>query len=385
MPRRTDNPSTWSAGQAAAMVGADPARFVAQHVEGPTLLDRELPFVHGIAAYDRAPTCVSRSSPASVLESEPGRSSAAAATTTATSPKRRRTVRRAVGAGVLTLALALVAAGCGAAADPAAVDPAAASTPTPDASATTGTPVAATTTTDPTTGAVTTTDPTTGAVIPATATAGATGATTSTATADEDVPGVNEISGTEAAGGAAIKISKLTPKEFVTAHCAKPIVVVLHQPDSILDQELLSSVKSAIGNASKTAKKDTVLLVYTPADVKKFGDLPAKVGLLSAPGVAVINRGGAIQNFWTGYVDESLIRRVLEIASATKPCKVANEDAGAAAADPSLGAAAQPASSLATAATIASGGTPAATTPAANTGAGDIDSEKGNVALKLLR
>ncbi|MCW2949138.1 MAG: hypothetical protein JWN41_151 [Thermoleophilia bacterium] len=356
MPHPFENRGSWSAAHAAAMVGADPARRVVQHVEGPTLLDRELPFGRGIATLDRAPTCLGRSSPAFALVSEPGRSN------------RRHLLRRGLGATLTTIVLALVATGCGGAADAttATPAPAPAATPTPAVadSGSTGTTVA-----DGTAGAASASTDTT---------------TPGAASSSSDIPGANEIAGSEAAGGAAIKISTLTPQEFVRAHCTKPIVVVLHQPNSILDQALLSSVKAALGSASRTAKHDTVLLVYTPKEIKRFGDLPAKVGLLTAPGVAVINRGGAIQNFWTGYVDSSLLGRVLELAAATKPCKVANEDAGVSAADPTLGAAAT-SSSLAAAATIASGGaaTAATTTPAPGAG-GDIDSEQGNAALKLL-
>lgn len=273
-------------------------------------------------------------------------------------------MRRTVGAGLLTLALALVAAGCGGAAaeDAAAVDPAAGMTPAPTTDAT-GTPVVNAD----------------GTTTPAPATTGATGATGS----GDAEPGTNELSGTEAAGGAAIKISQLTPKDFARAHCSRPIVVVLHQPDSILDQSVLASANSALSHSSASIQKDTLLLTYTPREVKRYGDLLSKVGLLQSPGVAVVNRGGAIQNFYTGYVDASLLRKVIQLAAATKPCKVANEDAGAAAADPSKGAAAKaPVSNLANAATLATGGTVAP----APTGDASVesDAEKDNAALKLL-
>ena len=337
------------------MVGADPARRVAQHVEGPTLLDRELPFGRGIATLDRAPTCLGRSSPAFASASRPGRPSA---------PARR--IRRIAASGALLLALALVAAGCGGA--PAADPSTAAPAPTPDASAT-GTTVAGAT------------DPNTGLPVTTPAAPGAAGATTPATSTQEDVPGANEIAGSEAAGMAAVKISKLTPRDFAKAHCIRPIVIVLHQPGAIMDQELLGEARAAVASVSA---KDVLTLVYTPREIKRSGDLLAKVGLLSSPGVSVINRGGAIQNFWPGYVDAALIRRSLELAAATKPCKVSNEDAGASAADPSLGAAAP--SALANAATLVAGtGTPAAAGATPAPGAGDINSESGNAALKLLR
>lgn len=272
-------------------------------------------------------------------------------------------MRRTVGAGLLTLALALVAAGCGGAAaeDAAVVDPAAGATPAPTTDAT-GTPVV---------NADGTTTP-----------APATTATGATATGETE-PGTNELSGTEAAGGAAIKISQLTPKDFARAHCARPIVVVLHQPDSILDQSVLASVTSALSHSSTTVQKDTLLLTYTPKEVKRYGDLLSKVGLLQSPGVAVVNRGGTIQNFYTGYVDASLLRKVIQLAAATKPCKVANEDAGAAVADPSKGAAAKaPVSNLANAATLATGGTVAA--EPTGDASSETQAEKDNSALKLL-
>ncbi|MBC7461704.1 MAG: hypothetical protein H7287_10115, partial [Thermoleophilia bacterium] len=195
--------------------------------------------------------------------------------------------------------------------------------------------------------------------------------------------GTNELSGTVAAGGAAIKISQLTPKDFARAHWSRPLVVVLHQPGAILDQELLASVNSALSHSSTLVRKDTLLLTYTPKELKRYGDLLSKLGLLQSPGVAVVNRGGAIQNFWPGYVDASLLRKVIQIAAATKPCKVANEDAGAAIADPTKGAAAKaPVSNLANAATLATGGTVA---PAVDPNASvETQAEKDNSTLKLL-
>jgi hypothetical protein len=159
-----------------------------------------------------------------------------------------------------------------------------------------------------------------------------------------EAPGVNEIGGATAAVGQPVKVSAITPKKFAKAHCAKPIMVVYYQPDSILDGELYGQAKAATHGV-----KDVVTLVYTPADVKSFGDLPSKLGLLTTPGIATVGRDGTIENFWTTYVDSALIQRSLKNAERSKPCKVSSDDVPAAG------------SALVDATTVANGGTVANT------------------------
>lgn len=167
----------------------------------------------------------------------------------------------------------------------------------------------------------------------------------------EETPGINEIASANAAPGTAVKLSAITPKKFAKAHCSKPIMVVYYQPKSVVDTKMLAEAKLA---ASKV--KDTVLLVYTPKDVKASGDLPAKLGLFSTPGVATVNRSGAIENFWVSYVDHALLEFSLRNAANAKPCKVDAEDVPA------------PGSALADAALVASGGTVAGTTTSSEDG-----------------
>ncbi|MCW2956224.1 MAG: hypothetical protein JWO69_1093 [Thermoleophilia bacterium] len=313
---------SWSAAHDAAKVGADPVQRVVQHVEGPTLYNREPEFGRGLASYDRAPTCSGRSSRASASTSGPG-----------------RTFARRVASGAALLALALVVAGCGGEevpvdAAPAAVDPA---LTTPAATNPDGTPV---------TPAATNPDGT--PVTPGTPIAG--GATDGTAAGDEggDVPGLNEISGATATNGSTVKISALTPKQFKQAHCNKPILVVLYQPGSILDEKLLDEARTA-----KAKVPGTVQIIYTPKQVKSFGDLPAKLGLLSAPGVATVGRDGRIANFWTTYVDSDLILSSLRNAAKAKPCRLTSDDV------PTVEAP----SDLSNAAALVAGQSPAAPTP----------------------
>lgn len=161
----------------------------------------------------------------------------------------------------------------------------------------------------------------------------------------EEQPGVNELSTANAAVGAPVKVSAITPKKFAKAHCAKPIMVVFYQPESILDSNLFGQAKAAAKGID-----DIVTLVYTPRDVKAFGDLPSKLGLLTTPGIAMVGRDGTIENFWTTYVDSALIHRSLLNAERSKPCKVSTTDVPAAG------------SALVDATTVANGGTVANTT-----------------------
>jgi hypothetical protein len=282
------------------MVGADPARRVAQTVEGPTLHDREIEFGRGIASSDRSPTCFGRSSRASALVSGPGRSA--------------RRARRAVGSAAALLALALVTSGCGGAA---AADPAASATP---GASTDGTAIAGTTP----------------------AATGTTGAAASGTGAAADVPGANEIANADASAGELLTVSAMTPKKFKQAFCSKPIMVVYYQPGSIVDEKLLAEATAAAGLVKGAG---LVTLAYTPKDVKAFGDLGSKLGLFSTPGLATVGRDGRIENFWTSYVDHALIERSLRNAAASHACKVGGDDVPA------------PGSALADATTVANGGT----------------------------
>lgn len=194
------------------------------------------------------------------------------------------------------VAFALLAAGCGggdaAVADAPPVDPAAAAAPP-----------AGTTVGDPAGG----------------------GGVTGALTGGDEVPGANEISGADAAVGSAVKLSARTPKKFRSAHCAKPIIVVYYQPDSIVDEKLLDEARAAAATV-----EGSVSLIYTPKEIKAAGDLPAKLGLFATPGVATVGRDGKIENFWTTYVDRSLIQRSLRNAAASRACKVSSADVPAA-------------------------------------------------------
>lgn len=321
----------WPAAEAAAKVGADPVRRVAQHVEGPTLLNREPEFGRGIATFDRAPTCSGRSSPASACAG-PGHSFS-----------RRLFARPALRTAATLAVFALLASGCGIGGGEEAA---------PVDTAATAAPLApATDTAAP------------GTLSGAAPTApGAAGATTS----NDLPPGANEISTANASAGQAVTISAITPKEFTRAHCRKPILVVLYQPTSILDEALLREAKAAAASV-----EGTVTLVYTPKQTRKYGDLPSKLGLLSTPGVATVSRSGSIENFWTTFVDRALILKSLQNAAAGKSCKVSNDDAPAPGAD------------LENAASLVSGGSAVGTTtPAA--GVPTVDAAAGTGSADLL-
>lgn len=170
-----------------------------------------------------------------------------------------------------------------------------------------------------------------------------------TTVADEPAT-TNEISKASAKPGEQVKISAITPKRFAKAHCDKVIIVMLYQPGSVLDEALYAQAKLAA-----KGRRNLVSLAYTPSDVKAYGDLPSKLGLLSTPGLAIIDRSGRIETFWTSYVDYRLIQYQLDRASAARPCKVSSDEVPAAASSP-----------LADAATVAGGGTIAADPAAAS-------------------
>ena len=284
----------WPVAETAAMVGADPARRVEHTVEGPTLHDREIEFGRGLASSDRSPTCFGRSSRASARSLGSGLPSAS------------RRARRFARCGLAVIALALIASGCGSADPTALMD-----TPTDNATE-----------------------------------AGSSGTTVASKPAEES-PSVNEISKADAKPGDTVKVSAITPKKFSKAHCDKSVLVVLYQPASVLDEQLFAEARAAA-----KGRKHLVTLAYTPSDVKAFGDLPGKLGLLSTPGLAIVDRSGKIESFWTTYVDRALIGYALDRADKAKPCKVGAAEVPAAG------------SALSDAALVANGGTVANTTTA---------------------
>jgi hypothetical protein len=193
----------------------------------------------------------------------------------------------------LMLVLALALAGCGGGAEA----PLAAATSTPSA---TGTP----------------TTPATGT--PADGSAQLAGNTTSTA------PSSGSVSAPSVAVGDPIRTSDATPARFVAALGKYPIVVVLAQPKSELDNLVYAEAKSAVA-AAKSSK--VVLFAVAAGDYQTYGDVPEIVGLYAAPGVVVIDRGGKLQNQWVGYVDHGIIGEALLRAAKAKKASVSSSEA----------------------------------------------------------
>lgn len=271
----------WRTPAVPATVGADPARRSTSNVEGPTPHDRELPFGRGLAAVDRAPTCICRSSRTPV-GAGPGRFSPTLA-------------RSRAALVTVVLACALVATGCGGGDAAAPADAGA----TLDATAATG---------------------------DQTALAGADGTTldaTGAETGAEDPAGPSGgLAGSAAAPGVTVATSRRTPKAFRAAMGIRPIVVVLYQPDAVLDKAALLEARLAARTVD-----DAVLLTYAASDVAGYGDLPEQLGLFSTPSVAVVSRSGEIQNFWAGYVDRGLLERSVQQAADATASEVTSADA----------------------------------------------------------
>jgi hypothetical protein len=145
------------------------------------------------------------------------------------------------------------------------------------------------------------------------------------ATPNDLETGAADSGSIDVAPGSHVPTSDRTPGTFVDALGKQQIIVVLYQPDSIIGDLLLEEV-----SAASKAVDGTLQLSYTPADRKKYGDLCRNLGLFEAPSVAVVNRSGEIQNFWSGYVGRDLLTHVLTLASKSKKSSVTADDAPAA-------------------------------------------------------
>ncbi len=277
MTERANNmyPDDWHGTGSGATVGSGSLRRPAGYIAGPTPFQREFGFGRGIASQGRTPTCTSRSN------------------------------QVFAGAGVgffrlvqlsLILVLGFVFAACGGSSSSevggsekvASSDSATSSTSTGG----TASPDATTQVSDP-----------------------------------SAVPGSNETGGpvSVVAPNEDIGTSAATPEEFAKALGAKPIIVVMYQPTAPVDEKVLKNAKAAA-----KAVKGTVLLAYTPAQYKVWGDLVERLGIFGTPGVAIIKRDGTLGYRNTGYlVDASLLRAALKRAALAKPAKVVEKDAPA--------------------------------------------------------
>ena len=148
-----------------------------------------------------------------------------------------------------------------------------------------------------------------------------------------------------AAPGDQVQTSEATPKAFVDALGKRTIMVVLHQPESTVDELVLAEARAAC----TCSGQDVLLLEYTVADYENYGDLLEKLGLFRAPSVAVVNRRGKLQNTWNGYVDRKLIIRAITISNGHDRPKVTAADAPPVAVSALSSAAADAAKGLSTA------------------------------------
>ena len=225
----------------AGTVSACSTLRVDEHVDGPTLYDREPAFRRGVASADRAPTCYGRSNVAFSR------------------------ARSALLFSVICLT-ALVAAGCGGASG----DTPIAGTETPVE------PVAA--------------------------------------------PLVSQTTGSDSSGphevniGDPLQTSDKTPANFKAVLGKKPILIVFYQPKSKLGELLVKETTTA----AKSVPGVKVFL-FAAGDYKGYGDLPEALGMYSAPGVTIVDRGGKVQNFWNQYIDGALVRRSLQLAARAEP------------------------------------------------------------------
>lgn len=106
--------------------------------------------------------------------------------------------------------------------------------------------------------------------------------------------------------GQAIVPTKDSPEDFVRAIDEKrPIVVTFYMPAPTDDSDVRSSVMSLEGRY----RGQVDFFNYLYSDAQGYKDLVTLLNVNSTPTVVIINRQGAVQRAWTGYVDEPSIEQ----------------------------------------------------------------------------
>jgi hypothetical protein len=98
-----------------------------------------------------------------------------------------------------------------------------------------------------------------------------------------------------------------TPEAYVAAvGQAKPVAILFYVPGGIDDAKVLDVFKLVQADFP-----DYTFLEYDYRNPLAYGDLSLLLQVNYPPEIVLIDKAGAVQNIWNGYVDEGSLRQCL--------------------------------------------------------------------------
>ena len=96
------------------------------------------------------------------------------------------------------------------------------------------------------------------------------------------------------------------PREYVQDLGIRPIVVLFYVPGGLVDEQVLSTVTEL-----RNSFRSYTFLLYDYSVPSVYGDLAMDLGISYQPGIVLIDRHGAVEESWTGYVDKATLNQLL--------------------------------------------------------------------------
>ncbi len=98
------------------------------------------------------------------------------------------------------------------------------------------------------------------------------------------------------------------PREYVESLGERPMVILFYVPGGVDDERVLTSVREL-----QSTYSNYTFLIYQYDLPAQYGVLPTELGGVQyPPQVILVDRQGAIQRVWTGYVDKATLNQTLQ-------------------------------------------------------------------------
>ena len=96
------------------------------------------------------------------------------------------------------------------------------------------------------------------------------------------------------------------PRDYVQDLGIRPIVVLFYVPGGLVDEQVLSTVTEL-----RNSFRGYAFLLYDYSVPSVYGDLAMDLAISYQPGIVLIDRHGAVEESWTGYVDKATLNQLL--------------------------------------------------------------------------
>jgi hypothetical protein len=96
------------------------------------------------------------------------------------------------------------------------------------------------------------------------------------------------------------------PRQYAEALGTRPIVVLFYVPGGVDDEKVLGVVREL-----STTFSNYTFLIYDYRMPSAYGDLSKILKIDYQPEIVLIDRHGAVQKVWSGYVDKASVNQTL--------------------------------------------------------------------------